>query len=283
VPGTGTPVAPEGDDEFEDETAAEAPAPAADAVGATLNEDGTVRRRRRRRRRRGRGGATGDAVATDETGTPGIAARGPVPDRHIFRVDGTGSAEPTGKTAPPEPGRAIARVDRKTAHVAVEAPPRSLTVPEVAAKVAKPTRRGRKADDVEAAQLALASSAPEPEAAVADAAPRRRGRPRKTPIEMSAPGATLASVEPEPVVAEKPKRGRPKAAAVAAAEPEAAVDVVAAPKRAAAKKTTGTAKKAAAKAPARKAAAAPAARKASASTARKKTPAAATATRKKTR
>jgi hypothetical protein len=283
VPGTGTPVAPEGDEEFEDETTAEGPA-ATDAVGApTLNEDGTVRRRRRRRRRRGRGGAAGDAVATDESGAPGIAARGPVPDRHIFRVDGTGSAEPTGETAPPEPGRAIARLDRKAAHVAVEPPPRSLTVPEVPAKVAKPTRRGRKADDVEAAQLALASSSPEPEAAVAEA-PKRRGRPRKTPIEMSAPGATVASIEPEPVVAEKPKRGRPKAAAaVAVAEPEAAVEVVAAPKRAAAKKTTGAAKKATAKAPARKAAAAPAARKASASTARKKTPAAATATRKKTR
>jgi ribonuclease G len=282
VPGTGTPVAPEGDDEFEDEATAEAPA-TADAAGApALNDDGTVRRRRRRRRRRGRGGAAGDAVATDETGTPGIAARGPVPDRHIFRVDGTGSAEPTGETAPPEPGRAIARVDRKAAHVAVEPPPRSLTVPEVAAKVAKPTRRGRKADDVEAAQLALVSSAPEPEAAVAEA-PRRRGRPRKTPIEPSAPAPTLASVEPESTVAEKPKRGRPKAAAVAVAVPEVAVEVVAAPKRAAAKKTTGTAKKTAAKAPARKAAAAPAARKATASTARKKTPTAAAATRKKTR
>ncbi len=282
VPGTGTPVAPEGDDEFEDEATADAPA-TADAVGApTLNEDGTVRRRRRRRRRRGRGGAAGDAVATDESGTPGSGVRGPVPDRHIFRVDGTGSAEPTGETAPPEPGRAIARVDRKAAHVAVEPPPRSLTVPEVPAKVAKPTRRGRKADDVEAAQLALVSSAPEPEVAVAEA-PRRRGRPRKTPIEPSAPDVSLAVAEPEPVVAEKPKRGRPKAAAVAVAEPEAAVDVVVAPKRAAAKKTTGPAKKTAAKAPARKAAAAPAARKATASTARKKTPAAATATRKKTR
>jgi ribonuclease G len=282
VPGTGTPVAPEGDDEFEDEATAEVPA-TADAAGApTLNEDGTVRRRRRRRRRRGRGGAAADAVATDESGTPGSVARGPVPDRHIFRVDGTGSAEPTGETAPPEPGRAIARVDRKAAHVAVEPPPRSLTVPEVPAKVAKPTRRGRKADDVEAAQLALVSSAPEPEAAVAEA-PRRRGRPRKTPIEPSAPAPALATLEPEPTVVEKPKRGRPKAAAVAIAEPEVAVDVVAAPKRAAAKKTTGTAKKTAAKAPARKAAAAPAARKATASTARKKTPAAATATRKKTR
>ena len=247
-----------------------------------------MRKRRRRRRRRGRGGAAGDAVATDESGAP--VPRPPVPDRHIFRVDGTGSAEPTGETAPPEPGRAIARVDRKAGHVAIEPPPKSLSVPEVPAKVAKPTRRGRKADDVEPTQLALGSTAPIAEPAATEA-PRRRGRPRKVAIDPSAPAAS-ATAEPVPEAVpvaaaaepEKPKRGRPRKVA-ALVEPIAeAVPEPAAPVRRTAVSRTTAAKKSTAKAPARKAAAAPAARKTAAPAARKKTPAAAaTSTRKKTR
>ncbi len=294
VPGSPLPPVAEGDDEFEDEgpetegiAAATGSAEATGNAGASpmLNEDGTVRRRRRRRRRRGRGGVPGEAGATEaianEEGAaqaPAGRGRGPLPDRHIFRVDGTGGAEPTGETAPPEPTRAIARVDRKAGHVAVEAPPPSLSVPEEPAKVAKPTRRRRKADDVEATQLALAPAVeapPAPEEPVVDA-PRRRGRPRKVPLELTAPVPASAVVAAPVAVPEPAKRGRkPKAAPAPAPEPPPAPRKRAAAAAPAAKKT------AAKKAPARKATAPAARSKAAAPAARKKT--AAPAARKKTR
>ncbi len=294
VPGSPLPPAAEGEDEFEDEgTDSEGVTPAANEPAASplLNDDGTVRRRRRRRRRRGRGGAGDAAVAADGVESGG---RGTVPDRHIFRVDGTGSAEPTGETAPPEPNRAIARVDRRPGHVAVEPPPPVLSVPDEAAKIAKPTRRRRKADDVDAAQLALAPAATaETTAEAAVDAPRRRGRPRKTPVEGIVPQPAVETPAPkparrsaaavaEPVVMEAPKRGRkPKAEAE---EPAPAVAPAGSRKKAAASAAAPAAKKTAAKkTSARKTPAAPAARsKAAAPAARKKTPAA-TPTRKKPR
>jgi hypothetical protein len=301
VPGapSGAPVAPgDAEDEFEDDVEATEPgeAVASATVAPGLEGDGAVRRRRRRRRRRGRGGVAAEgAIAETADGAPDAATgrgRGTVPDRHIFRVDGTGSAEPTGETAPPEPNRAIARVDRKAAPVAVEAPPPSLTVPEETAKVAKPTRRRRKADDVEATpQLALAPAPvaePESEPAAEVPAPRRRGRPRKVAIEPSAAPVAVATPEPVPAPApvaaapepEKPKRGRnPKAAAP---EPEVVKAEPAPARRAAAKKPAAKKAKAVAKkAPARKSTAPAARSKAAAPAARKK--AAATSTRKKTR
>ena len=69
--------------------------------------------RRRRRRRRGRGG-TGAAAGAE--GSPTLRA---VPDRHIFRARTDGSVESTGETAPPEPVRAIAPVEKRRADVAV--------------------------------------------------------------------------------------------------------------------------------------------------------------------
>jgi ribonuclease G len=296
VPGSPLPPVADGDEEFEDEgLEAEGivgtiePAGANGSAGASpmLNEDGTVRRRRRRRRRRGRGGVPGEAGATEalagesEGAAPTVPAgrgRGPLPDRHIFRVDGTGGAEPTGETAPPEPTRAIARGDRKAGFVAVEAPPPSLSVPEEPAKVAKPTRRRRKADDVEAPQLALAAAvAPPPAPEPVAEAPRRRGRPRKVPLELTAVAAAPLPVVAAPVVVPEPvKRGRkPKAAAPVVPEPPPAPRKRAAVAAPAAKKT------AAKKTPARKAAAPAARSKAAAPAARKKT--AAPAARKKTR
>jgi len=130
-----------------------------------------------------------------------------MPDRHIFRVDGNGAAEPTGKTAPPEPNRAIARFDRKAAPVAVEAPPRSLRVPEEPAQIATPTRRRgrpRKADSV---QLELAQVVPVAAltGSTEAAAPKRRGRPPKVAVAAAA----------APAVAAPAKRGpKPKTAAV---------------------------------------------------------------------
>jgi ribonuclease G len=287
VPESGAPAPVDGEEEFEDADGAEGTELVEGAetatAASTLADDG-VRKRRRRRRRRGRGGvpgeAGGEAVAADGAQPGDGRGRGPTPDRHIFRVDGTGSAESTGENAPPEPTRAIARVDRKAGPVAVDAPPRSLSVPTETAKVAKPTRRRRKADDVDAAQLALAP-APEPEPTVAaETAPRRRGRPRKVAVDLSP--AAEKPVAPAPVVAaepEKPKRGR-KPNAVAAAAPVAVAAAPPARKRVA----VAVKKTVAKKTPARKAAAPAASRaKAAAPTARKKVAAKAPATRKKTR
>ena len=173
-----------------------------------VGEDGAVRRRRRRRRRRGRGGVV-PGVGADGVSTPEDV----VPERQIFRVDGAGAAERTGKTAPPEPNRAIARVDRKAAPVAIDAPPPSLSLPEEPTRVTQPSRRGRPRRNPDAR---LELEAPMPQTALppaklspivdasapADAAPRKRGRPRKVVTE-----AVAATIE----VAPKRKPGRPPA------------------------------------------------------------------------
>ncbi len=207
---------------------------------APLNEDGQVRKRRRRRRRRGRG--------------PGSVAEGgvettqsqPMPERNIFRVDATGAVEATGETAPPEPSRAIARLDDKRTEVAVEAPPPSLTVPVEPAKLVKPAR-GRRPKVPVGAPLELQGAAEQralpgvvEEAAtpgmqaLAESAPpaKRRGRPRKVDIPAAIGGAATEAVSAGatvddgllvPAAAEKPKRGRPRkiVSEPVAAEPEA--------------------------------------------------------------
>ncbi len=269
-------VEADGAGEFEDDDAAEA----GDAVAAqpVPGEEGLVRKRRRRRRRRGRGGAAADGVAA-QGAEPGSG--GALPERQIFQVNGQGGAEHTGRTAPPEPNRSIARLDRKAAPPATEAPPAAIvTVPGERAKVARPARRGRKADDLEAiGQLALPAPAPAGEAPAAE--PKRRGRPPKAVAE---PAAVAAGAE------EKPKRGRKAAAASADAVAEAPVKKASArgrkaaepdgagggeiPKRAAAAKKAPAEKKPAAKA---SVALKPAAKK----TAVKKTAAKSTATAKK--
>jgi len=209
----------DGDSDDADEEEVEGAASATPAPG----DDGAVRRRRRRRRRRGRGGVSAEGVTTD----------GVIPERQIFRVDGAGSVEPTGQTAPPEPNRAIARVDRKAAPVAIDAPPPSLGVPAEPTKFPQPTRhRGRPRRETEP-QLELEAPSPQaalppPPAAEADTpdAPRKRGRPRKTSVEHAAepsrqatPQAQAAPTEAAPVAARAaaspaPKRrGRPPAAA----------------------------------------------------------------------
>jgi ribonuclease G len=173
------------------------------SAAPSAGEEGQVRKRRRRRRRRGRGGLPTDA-ATAADAAP--AASTAVPDRQIFRVNGAGAAEPTGKTAPPEPVRAIAPVEHRRGAVAVEAPPAILSVPDTAAvtQVAKPARRRRKADDLEAPQLALPSPAPEAPA------PKKRGRPRKVVAEAAAEPVAQASESP------KPRGRKPKADAASA-------------------------------------------------------------------
>jgi ribonuclease G len=238
APSAETPSAP-----LEDEEASGIGGIAAEGSTAVA-DDGTLRRRRRRRRRRGRGlGIEGEVTAGPSEAPP----LGAVPDRHIFRVDADGTTEATGETAPPEPVRAIARVDVRKAPVALEPPPPILTVPEPPAKVAKPARRRRTKEeaaqlDLEVAPVALPAptSADKPAATATEEqpAPKKRGRPRK----VAAESATEA-----PVAADKPNRPR-GTKRTGAAEPAAArAKKSATTKSAAAKKTTNGRK-----APARK-------------------------------
>jgi hypothetical protein len=198
----------------EHETEEEEPAaPAAAAEG--FGPLGQGRRRRRRRRRRGRGHV--------EAGAPGTAQGQVVPDRHIFRVGADGSAEPTGQTAPREPGRAIAPWNRKAQPPAVEPPPPHLRAPEENAKPTKPARRRRTAVAEEpvrggelvasrtAALPAPEAEAPAPKAAkAAEALSESKGKRTRKKAE-----GTEAAVATE----QKGKRTRKKAAS---AEPPAA-------------------------------------------------------------
>jgi len=194
-------VPPLGDAEEDDEELG-----GASETAPALGEEGTVRRRRRRRRRRGRGGIA--------SGAEGVSAAEAVPDRLIFRVDGAGGAESTGETAPPEPGRAIARVDRKAAPVAIDAPPPSLSVPPEAIKVAQPSRRGRprRAAAVPLELAATAAQAALPPAEMTP--PRKRGRPRKQPLDAISPApaaaeSAIAAPSAAPGVVAKRRPGRP--------------------------------------------------------------------------
>jgi ribonuclease G len=127
------------DEEAAEPAVATAAAPPADPAAFT-EVDG---RRRRRRRRRRRGGAGAAAGVLGET-APSSGANGPLPDRHIIRVDGEGGAHPTGETAPPPPNRALAPWNRpKKGEIAIEPPPPSLTAPVEELRVAAPSRRRR--------------------------------------------------------------------------------------------------------------------------------------------
>jgi hypothetical protein len=244
----------EDDDMAEGASTAEGAPAVAGTPGTFVGEDGVVRKRRRRRRRRGRGGAGVNADTL--TGTGGTTTA--IPDRQIFRVDGNGAAEPTGETAPPEPNRSIARVDRRPGAVAIDAPPKSLRIAEETPQVAVPARRRGRPPK---AAAALELSAPPPQAALpgstAAEAPKKRGRPRKEAV---------VAAEAAPVEAAAPKkRGRP---------PKVATAEVTVAGTGAEKPATATRKKTAKKATA----AAPVALKSSA----KKSPAAKkTTTRKK--
>jgi ribonuclease G len=132
------------EEEDDDEIEVEAQPPMhATAVPSTNGETGG-KRRRRRRRRRGRGGVgPGGEQQQHQDGLTGSLPMSPsVPDRHVFRVDTRGSAQPTGMTAPREPSRAITPA-RKAAPPAVEAPPPHLTLPSEELGHATPTRRRR--------------------------------------------------------------------------------------------------------------------------------------------
>ena len=211
----------------------------AEAVPGAAEEGG--HRRRRRRRRRGRRGHGGEPQAA--SGQPPA-----VPDRHIFRVGADGSAEPTGQTAPREPGRAIAPWNRKATPPAVEPPPPSLRAPEEGVKPTKPARRRRGGAAVEeppkrGGELAatVTPALPAPEAAK----PKRVARKKAESVAAAAPEkpkrARKAKAE-APAAAAKPKRGR-KSAAKAEPPAEAPVKKTRAVRKTSGAKTASTRKK----------------------------------------
>ncbi|HTX56451.1 MAG TPA: hypothetical protein VMD47_05030, partial [Candidatus Acidoferrales bacterium] len=161
---------------------------------------------RRRRRRRGGGGAAPGGVPQHDGLTGSLPMSPTVPDRHVFRVDGRGSAQPTGMTAPREPSRAIAPL-RKATPPAVDAPPPHLTLPAEELSHAKPTRR-------------------------------RRTRTSAVPAELE---TTVMQALPAPVD-EKPKRTRKKAADAVAVTTDG--EAAAPKKNASGVKKTSTRKKA---------------------------------------
>ncbi len=211
--------------ELEDDNEAAANAAAPGAVPGQIGEDGP-RRRRRRRRRRGRGGAGADvAAATNGTiGAPGQA----VPERYVFRTGSDGVSEGTGTTAPPEPSRAIARVDRRPGAIAIEAPPPALTLPAETAKVTKPARgRPRKAAGP---SLPLESVAQAALPAPIDEAPAPKKR------------ATRKKAESDEAGEAAPKATRARKTAAAASE-ESAEKPAAKGRKTPARKSTSTARK----------------------------------------
>ena len=226
------------DDEDEDE--AEETAVAATGV----EHEGEGHRRRRRRRRRGGRGHRRDQEQTQQGEAPPQSV--PMPDRHIFRVGADGSAEPTGETAPREPGRAIAPWNRKAAPPAVEPPPPSLRAPEEGVKPTKPARRRRtaaaEAPPVRGGELSgqPTPALPAPEEAPKSKRPRKKAEPKASAAKPQA--ATEAQGTPDTAVPKGKRASRKKAETAPAEEPEAK------PKRtraAAVKKTSSTRKTAA--------------------------------------
>jgi ribonuclease G len=239
----------DGDEGEDDEAVAAQPGTGAAALG----ENGDRKRRRRRRRRRGRGGAGAEGQPAAAAGAE--TSRQPVPDRHIFRVDAEGGAHATGETAPPVPSRAIAPWNRKRGDVAVEPPPRVITVPPERTepvKAARPARRRRREDEprvhrgqLEAPRPVAALPAPPAEpAAAAPARGRTRGRTAAAEAAVAAAEAPAAkaTVRTRKAAAPAAKPKAKKAASPATAAKKAA------PAPASAKKTP--ARKAAAKKPA---------------------------------
>ncbi|MDQ2681197.1 MAG: Rne/Rng family ribonuclease [Candidatus Eremiobacteraeota bacterium] len=179
---------------------------------------------RKRRRRRGRGGRgreqDGAQPISNGPLTPPNAVTPPVqeavPDRHIFSVAANGNAEPTGRTAPREPSRAIAPWNRKAQPPAVEAPPPHMRVPEEPTQVTKPARRPRpivetpkRGGSLEPSKIAaLPSPAP-------DEKPKRVARKKTAPAVASVPEKPkrAARGKAEPTVKPAAKKPKPKTAA----------------------------------------------------------------------
>ncbi len=209
----------------------EAPQPAEHSVSEIHEGEGGHRRRRRRRRRRGRG-LTGVDPAAAVAAANGAGPA--VPDRHIFRVAADGSAEPTGETAPREPGRAIAPWNRKAGPPAVEPPPPHLRAPEEEARPTKPTRRRRvtavQEPRVTGGELSAATTKALPAAQPAPAMAADTPKPKRT--------RKKAVEEPTPAKPKPARKTAAKAGAKPANSPPAAPKAESKPKTARKKATT---------------------------------------------
>jgi len=165
----GAPHVDEDDEEDEDEDDAQPAAQGVHTNGAIspgeVPRDGQGKRRRRRRRGgRGRSGGEGNGLINQQPQQPrqpndshqpppqhpnrkfepltgSLPVSPSVPDRHVFRVDSEGQAQPTGRTVPREPSRAITPLRRGAP--AVEPPPPHLTLPHEEPRPTKPARRRR--------------------------------------------------------------------------------------------------------------------------------------------
>jgi ribonuclease G len=239
-------LAPELDDD-EDEDAVGQPAVAV-AVGVNGEGTGEHKRRRRRRRRRGRGGAgaEGQPVAAGAETVARPSAGPVVPDRHIFRVDSDGGAQPTGETAPPVPSRAIAPWNRKRGDVALEAPPPSITIPAAAAELvrsARPSRRQRTKDERDLAVGGhLEAAAPVPALPPASA-PARTTRSRKLSADAAPAAKMTAAVKKAPATKKAPAAAKAPVRKAPAGKATAVKTTSAVKKAPAAKKSTTTARK----------------------------------------
>ena len=223
----------EEDDEDDDEVQPAAQAPVHTNGQPGEYRDGGRRRRRRRRGGRGRGGESGGQPQQVQQGglpqrdteplTGSLPMNPSVPDRHVFRVGSDGQAQPTGRTAPREPSRAIAPL--RSGAPAVEPPPPHLTLPHEEPRPTKPSRRRRVSAKavVEELETRPMRALPPPE----DEKPKRT--PRKKAAKPSEAGAE-----------EKPKRTRAKKME---ADGAAAVKKTSTRKKASTTKTTTRKKK----------------------------------------
>ncbi|HVA27178.1 MAG TPA: Rne/Rng family ribonuclease [Candidatus Baltobacteraceae bacterium] len=210
VAAQGAPIEDEDDEDLEDDVQPAAQVPHGNGVVAG---DGQGRKRRRRRRGgRGRSGeGNGPMQQPQQPQQPGgppnrrfepltgsLPVSPSVPDRHVFRVDPDGQAQPTGRTAPREPSRAIAPLRRGSP--AVDAPPPHLTLPHEEPRPTKPARRRRSTTTAVVGELETTHmrALPPPEAEKPKRTPRKKAdavagaapaKPKRAPAKKKADAA----------------------------------------------------------------------------------------------
>jgi ribonuclease G len=118
-----------------------------------------------------------------------------VPDRHVFRVDSDGQAQPTGRTVPREPSRAITPLRRGAP--AVEPPPPHLTLPHDEPRPTKPAARRRRSTTTNVvAELETTHMRALP-------APAAEEKPKRVARKKAEPSAAAAVEKPKRAPAKK--------------------------------------------------------------------------------
>jgi ribonuclease G len=210
------------EEEFEDEAQPAAQAPHGNGIVSGDVQPGQGQgqgRRRRRRRRGGRGRSDGNGALHQpqqpqqpggppnrkfEPLTGSLPVSPSVPDRHVFRVDTEGKAQPTGRTVPREPSRAIAPL--RSGAPAVEPPPPHLTMPHDEPRPTKPARRRRSTTTAVVGELETTHmrALPPPEAEKPKRVPRKKAetsadgaveKPKRAPAKKKAAGEEPSGVK----------------------------------------------------------------------------------------